>query len=105
MDSLGAVCLHCTLSSFSSDLETKLYLRLFFQKAMELCAFSSVLLFSSSSYLANEAVWLVLEYMDGGSLAMVILMKTMAVGHIATVCQEVRNPSACAWHGLDRHDL
>uniref|UniRef100_A0A8C0U8X0 non-specific serine/threonine protein kinase n=1 Tax=Cyanistes caeruleus TaxID=156563 RepID=A0A8C0U8X0_CYACU len=40
------------------------------------------------SYLANEAVWLVLEYMDGGSLAMVILMKTMAVGHIATVCQE-----------------
>ncbi|XP_023803984.1 serine/threonine-protein kinase PAK 1-like [Cyanistes caeruleus] len=57
------------------------------------------------SYLANEAVWLVLEYMDGGSLAMVILMKTMAVGHIATVCQEVRNPSACAWHALERLDL
>ncbi|XP_058683326.1 serine/threonine-protein kinase PAK 3-like [Poecile atricapillus] len=40
------------------------------------------------SYLANEAVWLVLEYMDGGSLAGVLRMKTMAVGHIATVCRE-----------------
>ncbi|XP_050843792.1 serine/threonine-protein kinase PAK 3-like [Serinus canaria] len=40
------------------------------------------------SYLVNEAVLLVLEYMDGGSLADVVSMRRMAVGHIATVCQE-----------------
>ncbi|KAL9821922.1 uncharacterized protein GJ701_016824 isoform 3-T3 [Geothlypis trichas] len=40
------------------------------------------------SYLVNEAVWLVLEYMDGGSLAKVIREKKMAVGHMATVCRE-----------------
>ncbi|KAI1229479.1 Serine/threonine-protein kinase PAK 3, partial [Lamprotornis superbus] len=39
-------------------------------------------------YLANGAVWLVLEYMDGGSLANVVIKKRMAVGHIATVCRE-----------------
>ncbi|XP_059349041.1 serine/threonine-protein kinase PAK 3-like [Ammospiza nelsoni] len=40
------------------------------------------------SYLVNEFVLLVLEYMDGGSLAIVISEKRMAVGHMATVCQE-----------------
>ncbi|XP_059692913.1 serine/threonine-protein kinase PAK 3-like [Haemorhous mexicanus] len=40
------------------------------------------------SYLVNEAVLLVLEYMDGGSLADVVCMRRMAVGHIATVCRE-----------------
>ncbi|NXP98486.1 PAK3 kinase, partial [Vidua macroura] len=41
------------------------------------------------SYLVSEAVWLVLEYMDGGSnLAKVVRKKRMAVGHIATVCRE-----------------
>ncbi|NXL14483.1 PAK3 kinase, partial [Setophaga kirtlandii] len=40
------------------------------------------------SYLVNEAVLLVLEYMDGGSLADVVSMRMMAVGHIATVCRE-----------------
>ncbi|XP_037981749.1 serine/threonine-protein kinase PAK 3-like [Motacilla alba alba] len=40
------------------------------------------------SYLVNEAVLLVLEYMDGGSLADVLSMRRMAVGHIATVCRE-----------------
>ena len=42
-----------------------------------------------------------LEYMDGGSLAMVISNRRMVVGHIATVCREVRDP-ACALEGLDR---
>lgn len=49
----------------------------------------------------DEAVLLVLEYMDGGSLADVVTVRRMAVGHIATVCREVRGP-ACAWHGLDK---
>ncbi|NXT11851.1 PAK1 kinase, partial [Prunella fulvescens] len=40
------------------------------------------------SYLVSETVWLVLEYMDGGSLAKVLSKKRMAVGHIATVCRE-----------------
>ncbi|XP_053860020.1 serine/threonine-protein kinase PAK 1-like [Vidua macroura] len=40
------------------------------------------------SYLVKEDVLVVLEYMDGGSLADVVSMKRMAVGHIATVCRE-----------------
>ncbi|XP_064259568.1 uncharacterized protein LOC135289689 isoform X2 [Passer domesticus] len=40
------------------------------------------------SYLVSEAVWLVLEYMDGGSLAEVVSVRRMAVGHIAAVCRE-----------------
>ncbi|NXH03396.1 PAK3 kinase, partial [Loxia leucoptera] len=40
------------------------------------------------SYLVSEAVWLVLEYMDGGSLAHVVSNKRMAVGQMATVFQE-----------------
>ncbi|NXR84725.1 PAK1 kinase, partial [Pycnonotus jocosus] len=40
------------------------------------------------SYLVDEAVLLVLEYMDGGSLAEVVSKKSMDVGHIATVCRE-----------------
>ncbi|NXY38330.1 PAK1 kinase, partial [Pomatorhinus ruficollis] len=40
------------------------------------------------SYLVNEAVLLVLEYMDGGSLTDVVIKKRMALGHMATVCQE-----------------
>ncbi|XP_054373951.1 uncharacterized protein LOC129047033 [Molothrus ater] len=42
----------------------------------------------TSSYLVNEAVLLVLEYMDGGSLADVVSLRRMAVGHMATVCRE-----------------
>lgn len=42
-----------------------------------------------------------LEYMDGGSLANVVSKKRMAVGHMATVCREVRDP-ARASGGLDR---
>ncbi|OWK60792.1 Serine/threonine-protein kinase PAK 3 [Lonchura striata] len=40
------------------------------------------------SYLVNEVVLMVLEFMDGGSLADVISRERMAVGHIATVCRE-----------------
>lgn len=60
-----------------------------------------MLSFSSSSYLVSEDLWLVLEYMDGGSLANVVSKKRMAVGHMATVCREVRDP-ARASGGLDR---
>ncbi|NXQ56621.1 PAK3 kinase, partial [Anthoscopus minutus] len=40
------------------------------------------------SYLANGDVWMVMEYMDGGSLAQVVSHKRMLVGHMATVCRE-----------------
>ncbi|NXP65978.1 PAK3 kinase, partial [Chloropsis cyanopogon] len=40
------------------------------------------------SYLVNEAVLLVLEYMDGGSLTDVVIKKRMALGHMATVFRE-----------------
>ncbi|NWW81092.1 PAK1 kinase, partial [Climacteris rufus] len=40
------------------------------------------------SYLANEDLWLVLEYMDGGSLAQVVRKIRMTVGQIAAVCWE-----------------
>ncbi|NXA77419.1 PAK3 kinase, partial [Thryothorus ludovicianus] len=40
------------------------------------------------SYLVNEAVWLVVEYMDGGSVAAMVRKEQMALGHIATVCRE-----------------
>ncbi|XP_059692958.1 centrosome-associated protein CEP250-like [Haemorhous mexicanus] len=45
------------------------------------------------SYLVSEAVWLVLEYMDGGSLAKVVSNKRMAVGQMATVFQESKRRS------------
>ncbi|NWW62908.1 PAK3 kinase, partial [Ifrita kowaldi] len=47
-----------------------------------------VLVFFMGIYLVSEALWLVLEYMDGGSLAKVVSKKRMAVGHVATVCRE-----------------
>ncbi|CAN8175231.1 unnamed protein product [Coccothraustes coccothraustes] len=40
------------------------------------------------SYLLRDVVWLVLEYMDGGSLTDVVSTTTMAVGHMATVFRE-----------------
>ncbi|NXK62940.1 PAK3 kinase, partial [Sylvietta virens] len=40
------------------------------------------------SYLVKEAVLMVLEYMDGGSVADVVSKKSMDVRHIATVCRE-----------------
>ncbi|XP_056371603.1 uncharacterized protein LOC130266321 [Oenanthe melanoleuca] len=40
------------------------------------------------SYLAHGDVWMVLEYMDGGSLDEVVSEKRMVVGQIATVCRE-----------------
>ncbi|NXH28845.1 PAK3 kinase, partial [Myiagra hebetior] len=47
-----------------------------------------VFFFWECFYLVSEDLWLVLEYMDGGSLAKVLRKKRMAVGHIATVCRE-----------------
>ncbi|CAN8210818.1 unnamed protein product [Coccothraustes coccothraustes] len=40
------------------------------------------------SYLLHDVVWLVLEYMDGGSLTDVVSTTTMAVGHMAMVFRE-----------------
>lgn len=58
-------------------------------------AFISRLLFAPFSYLVDEEIWLVMEYMDGGSLYDVIRETRMAEGEIAAVSREVRD-GACA---------
>ncbi|NXY40174.1 PAK3 kinase, partial [Pomatorhinus ruficollis] len=40
------------------------------------------------SYFVKEQLWLVLEYMGGGSLTHVISKTWMAAGQIAAVCRE-----------------
>ncbi|NWV85771.1 PAK3 kinase, partial [Dasyornis broadbenti] len=40
------------------------------------------------SYLVNEELWLVMEYMDGHSLTDVISKMAMSEGQIAAVCRE-----------------
>ncbi|XP_027526712.1 centrosome-associated protein CEP250-like, partial [Neopelma chrysocephalum] len=52
------------------------------------------------SYLVSQELWLVMEHMDGGSLTDVITETWLAVGQIAAVCREVRDPT-CASHGLE----
>lgn len=59
----------------------------------------SRLLLPPFSYLVDEELWLVMEYMDGGSLHDVIRETRMAEGEIAAVSREVRD-GACASHGL-----
>ncbi|XP_068034269.1 serine/threonine-protein kinase PAK 3-like isoform X2 [Anomalospiza imberbis] len=54
----------------------------------EVHAFISRLLFPPFSYLVDEEVWLVMEYMDGGSLHDVIREIRMAEGEIAAVSRE-----------------
>lgn len=62
-------------------------------------AFISTLLFPPFSYLVDDEVWLVMEYMDGGSLYNVIREIRMMEGEIAAVSREVRD-GACASRGF-----
>lgn len=57
-------------------------------------------LFASSSFLVDEDLWLVMEYMDGGTLQDIVRQTRMAEGEMAAVSREVRDP-ARACHGLD----
>lgn len=96
---MAAMSLHLILSSFPTDLETKLHSR-HLHRGTEQCMFISVPLFASSSFLVDEDLWLVMEYMDGGTLQDIVRHTRMAEGEMAAVSREVRDP-ACASHALD----
>ncbi|XP_039428478.1 serine/threonine-protein kinase PAK 1-like isoform X2 [Corvus cornix cornix] len=85
--SLAGMSLHRILSSFTSDLETKLHSRLF-HRGIEQCTFISMPLFASSSFLVDEDLWLVMEYMDGGTLQDIVRQTRMAEGEMAAVSRE-----------------
>ncbi|KAM4752120.1 serine/threonine-protein kinase PAK 3-like [Cyanocitta cristata] len=53
------------------------------------------------SYLVDEEVWLVMEYMDGGTLSDAIRKTYLSEDEMAAVSREVRDPT-CASKGLGR---
>lgn len=63
--------------------------------------FISTPLFPSFSYLLGEELWLVMEYMDGGTLSDVISKSYLSEEEMAAISREVSNP-ICAAEGLGR---
>ncbi|XP_068035285.1 serine/threonine-protein kinase PAK 3-like [Anomalospiza imberbis] len=55
---------------------------------------------SLDSFLVDGDLWLVMEYMDGGTLQDIVRQTRMAEGEMAAVSREVRDP-ACDCHALD----
>ncbi|KAJ7420916.1 hypothetical protein WISP_45863 [Willisornis vidua] len=51
-------------------------------------------------YLVDAELWLVMKYVDSGTLFDILCAVYIEEGQIATVCPEVRDP-ACASNGLD----
>ena len=87
------------LSSLEREEETRIH------QVVQVHPFISRLLFPPFSYLVHEELWLVMEYMDGGSLHDVIREARMVEGEIAVVSREVRE-GTCAfqcfpWFGWD----